>query len=134
MIQNANFRKRLTALALVGFLLPASVASAIFSFNLIFLTTPVFIDGVDIDGNRSFENGSLGTGRIVKDTVSGFIVQVAQGLVTNDSEAPQTYRNVGVEVFDPETNEFEISLVDILRVGPSGRARLFAVAINDVSP
>ena len=126
MIRTARAWTRI--LAIVAVALATQVAVA----NFIFLNTQGFIDGVDENGSRSFELGSIGNSRIVKDPHTGFIFAVTQGIVDNLSGERQTYKNFGAEVFDPETQEIEISVVDCLRVGANGRARLFAVAINQV--
>jgi hypothetical protein len=85
------------------------------------------VDGVDANGNRDAQLGANVPTRSIKDTETGFIAQIAQGFVTNESGEPAIFTNFGSQIFDPETQQLETATFDILRVGPEGRARQLSV-------
>jgi hypothetical protein len=123
MLQDFRSIKWTRAAAVAALLLISQAALA----EIIFLTGEAPIDGVDAIGNRDPGLGALVPGIVLKDTDTGFIAQILQGFVTNESGERAVFTNFGSQIFDPETQEFVTATIDILRVGPQGRARQFSV-------
>lgn len=126
MLQLRRTQMWIKGLAVVAILFFAEAAIA----RIIFLRTTVYIEGVDENGTRNFENGAFGNALIVKETRTGMIAQSARAIVFNASEVGQCYINFGSEVFDPEVQETQIAVIDLLRVGPTGRSSQLSIAFN----
>ena len=72
--------------------------------------------GVDEDGNLTQELGGPGFGRYFKFSRSGVIIGFGRARVTNESGGRATFRNLGLPVIDPETDEELVTTYDIYDV------------------